>query len=61
MAEEDLCRCGHPREAHEHYRRGSDCGECGAEKCGAFGAAVTEQANSETAPHKAPYDPAVGA
>jgi hypothetical protein len=19
------CRCGHPREAHEHYRRGTDC------------------------------------
>ena len=22
------CRCGHDREAHEHYRRGSDCCQC---------------------------------
>ena len=30
------CACGHAREAHEHYRRGSDCGACGAETCGRF-------------------------
>jgi hypothetical protein len=23
------CRCGHLRNAHTHYRRGSDCGLCG--------------------------------
>lgn len=23
-----LCTCGHPRAAHEHYRRGSDCALC---------------------------------
>jgi hypothetical protein len=23
------CTCGHPRQAHEHYRRGSDCALCG--------------------------------
>jgi hypothetical protein len=22
------CRCGHDRPAHEHYRRGTDCGLC---------------------------------
>ena len=22
------CTCGHPREAHEHYRRGTDCSAC---------------------------------
>lgn len=22
------CTCGHPHEAHEHYRRGSDCSVC---------------------------------
>lgn len=22
------CRCGHGRQAHEHYRRGSDCALC---------------------------------
>jgi hypothetical protein len=27
------CSCGHPRRAHEHYRRGSDCAMCG---CGRF-------------------------
>ena len=29
------CRCGHPREAHEHYRRGSDCAAC-AGACARF-------------------------
>ena len=23
-----LCRCGHDRQAHEHYRRGADCSLC---------------------------------
>jgi hypothetical protein len=27
------CGCGHAREAHVHYRRGSDCGACG---CGRY-------------------------
>jgi endonuclease/exonuclease/phosphatase (EEP) superfamily protein YafD len=27
------CRCGHPRSAHEHYRRGSDCALCGPGTC----------------------------
>jgi hypothetical protein len=22
------CRCGHPREAHKHHRRGTDCSRC---------------------------------
>ena len=22
------CRCGHPREAHQHYRAGTDCALC---------------------------------
>ncbi|WP_219414389.1 hypothetical protein [Pseudonocardia nigra] len=30
------CACGHAREAHEHYRPGSDCGVCGAESCAEF-------------------------
>jgi hypothetical protein len=30
------CRCGHQREAHQHYRNGTDCGTCG---CGRFSAA----------------------
>jgi len=25
---EPLCRCGHGRSAHRHYRRGSDCALC---------------------------------
>jgi hypothetical protein len=33
---EKLCRCGHGRSAHLHYRRGSDCGVCGAAGCAAF-------------------------
>lgn len=27
------CNCGHGKQAHEHYRRGSDCALCG---CGKF-------------------------
>jgi hypothetical protein len=27
------CRCGHDRDAHEHFRRGTDCAACG---CGRF-------------------------
>jgi hypothetical protein len=27
------CRCGHPRAAHEHYRRGTDCALCGPDAC----------------------------
>jgi hypothetical protein len=26
------CRCGHQREAHRHYRNGTDCGTCGCER-----------------------------
>jgi len=29
----DPCVCGHAPAAHEHYRRGSDCGACGAQAC----------------------------
>jgi len=32
----DPCRCGHGRQAHEHYRPGSDCGACGRRTCGEF-------------------------
>ncbi len=30
------CTCGHARAAHDHYRRGSDCGACGAADCAEF-------------------------
>ncbi len=30
------CRCGHPADAHRHWRRGSDCGRCGSETCAAY-------------------------
>lgn len=26
------CRCGHERELHEHYRRGTDCASCDCER-----------------------------
>lgn len=32
----DPCVCGHSRQAHEHYRPGSDCGACGRRGCGAY-------------------------
>lgn len=37
---EDLCQCGHVRDAHEHYRRGSDCSVCSAGDCAKFRAAA---------------------
>jgi hypothetical protein len=61
MADEDLCRCGHPRGAHEHYRRGSDCGVCGSAICAGFSATDGEQSGSQSRPLNPPYDPAVGA
>lgn len=30
------CVCGHPRAAHEHYRRGTDCTLCGPQACPRF-------------------------
>ena len=30
------CRCGHGPDAHRHWRRGSDCGTCGAGSCTAY-------------------------
>jgi hypothetical protein len=30
------CVCGHGREAHDHHRRGHDCGACGSLGCAAF-------------------------
>ncbi|GAA3337471.1 hypothetical protein GCM10017714_04650 [Curtobacterium pusillum] len=39
LAEQDIvvvdtaiCVCGHAQEAHEHYRRGSDCALCDCPK-----------------------------
>lgn len=37
MASPDApCLCGHPREAHEHFRPGKDCGQCGPRVCPKF-------------------------
>ncbi|KAA1425826.1 hypothetical protein F0U47_15870 [Nocardioides antri] len=33
---DDLCVCGHPRKAHEHLRRGTDCALCPAGGCSRF-------------------------
>jgi hypothetical protein len=30
------CACGHAKDAHEHYRPGTDCGVCGAASCEEF-------------------------
>lgn len=38
------CVCGHPAEAHEHYRAGDDCGACGVEVCEHYRAASGEPA-----------------
>lgn len=31
-----LCVCLHPKAAHEHWRRGTDCGICGSATCRAY-------------------------
>ncbi|GAA3523401.1 hypothetical protein GCM10022222_01780 [Amycolatopsis ultiminotia] len=36
MTGEKICVCGHPEAVHRHFRRGSDCGSCGAQKCPRF-------------------------
>lgn|GEM_PF-5824957 len=36
MSDDDRCVCGHPREAHRHFRPGSDCGICGPATCPEF-------------------------
>lgn len=41
------CRCGHPAEVHEHYRRGTDCGACGLPDCPAYSPGLT--ADQQTA------------
>lgn len=28
-----MCRCGHDRDHHQHYRPGTDCGTCGHAVC----------------------------
>jgi hypothetical protein len=35
-ASDRTCVCGHPREAHEHYRAGTDCALCGRSGCSRF-------------------------
>ncbi len=36
MDDEVRCVCGHPLEAHEHYRSGTDCSLCGGRSCPRF-------------------------
>lgn len=31
-----LCVCGHPEDAHAHWRPGSDCGICGVADCARY-------------------------
>ena len=39
----NMCSCGHAREAHEHYRPGTECAICDVRSCSAFTAVtVTE-------------------
>jgi hypothetical protein len=44
---DSACRCGHVEAAHEHYRRGTDCGICGRDACPAFSAAPAETASTQ--------------
>ena len=48
-----VCECGHVQAAHEHYRRGSDCGICGRDVCGSFRMALDLPAAGRPAPSPA--------
>lgn len=39
----DMCSCGHAREAHEHYRRGTECSICDVTSCSAFTPVAVEE------------------
>ncbi|MFP5072085.1 hypothetical protein ACLFMI_20765 [Pseudonocardia nantongensis] len=41
----EMCRCGHERDAHEHFRAGTDCGVCGI-ACSRFHARTGRGARS---------------
>jgi hypothetical protein len=28
VRKDPLCKCGHPKSAHEHYRAGTECSLC---------------------------------
>ncbi|GAA2749544.1 hypothetical protein [Amnibacterium kyonggiense] len=45
-----LCVCGHAHDAHEHYRRGTDCAICGAETCPKFRRALLKPSQPPTPP-----------
>ncbi len=51
------CRCGHEKAAHQHYRRGTDCGVCGATACPRFRkapAGTPARPLRDPAPHETP-------
>lgn len=52
------CQCGHPAEAHEHYRRGSDCAVCGPADCNRFRASAPAASVTVSAPEKDTLDAA---
>ena len=44
----DMCACGHAFEAHEHYRKGTECSICDVKACSAFSAVtVAEYSNAQ--------------
>lgn len=36
LEDQQMCRCGHTHEAHEHLRRGTDCALCAPGDCKKF-------------------------
>jgi hypothetical protein len=51
-----LCVCGHAKDAHEHYRRGTDCATCGAEVCPKFRRAILTRKQPPTPPAVPPTE-----
>lgn len=51
-----VCVCGHAKDAHEHYRRGTDCATCGAEVCPRFRRAILSRKQPPTPPARPPAE-----
>ena len=45
-----LCVCGHAHDAHEHYRKGTDCATCGPEVCPRFRRALLRRGKPPAPP-----------
>lgn len=46
---EGVCACGHGWDAHEHYRRGTECSICDIRQCSSFTPVAADAAPGDRA------------